>query len=148
MTDDAAPERTRPSPPSGEPPPQSVSMDDGTQVDLAPMAEEICRRYTAEFPDERERYGAAGHAWCIHDNLHLLEWGFLAADGHVDMEAEVTWLARVLESRHFPLVRLARSLEIGSEVLQEGAPAEAARLTSTVWATTAVFVRAHGTFLD
>jgi len=135
-------------PPSGEPPPLAVTMDDGQSFDLLPLAEQICATYRGEFPDEKERYGDAGHAWCVHDNLHLLEWGFQSTEGTVDMEAEVAWLARVLESRDFPLVRLARDLEIGAEVLMAGPASRTRRAVSIVWAKAALMVRSRRTFLD
>lgn len=83
------------------------------------LAREICRRYQAEFPDEQERYGEAGLAWCLHDNQHILNWaiGYLA--GYTDLYRELDWLARVLHARDFPLDRLARDLEIGGAVVVE-----------------------------
>jgi hypothetical protein len=59
-------------PPSGAPPPVTAELRDGEALDLRALAEEICRRYRDEFPDEEERYGDAGVAWCVHDNQHLL----------------------------------------------------------------------------
>ncbi|HXH81203.1 hypothetical protein [Nocardioides sp.] len=86
-------------------------------VELVPLAKEICRRYRDEFPDEAERYGDAGIAWCVHDNQHLLFWGAGAVDGWVDLDRQVDWLATVLETRGFPLDRLARNLDLGAEVI-------------------------------
>ncbi|MCW2834638.1 MAG: hypothetical protein JWN68_2591 [Nocardioides sp.] len=108
----------RPDPPSGTPPPTEARLGD-TVVDLIPLAEEICRRYRDEFPDEAERYGDAGIAWCVHDNQHLLFWGAGAVDGGVDLDRQVDWLATVLEARDFPLDRLARNLDLGAEVILE-----------------------------
>src|SRR5688572_10053367 len=71
------------SPPSGHPPPEEATVGGGPAVALRPVAEEICRRYRAEFPDERERYGDAGIAWCVHDNQHILNWAFLDDRGWV-----------------------------------------------------------------
>jgi hypothetical protein len=88
-------------------------------VSLVPLAEEICRRYRDEFPDEAQRYGDAGNAWCVHDNQHLLFWAASAVSGGVDMDRQVGWLADVLEARDFPLPRLARNLDIGAEVVLE-----------------------------
>jgi len=103
-------------PPSGTQAPRVASGPDG-EIDLVALAHEVCRRYDGEFPDERERYGPAGMAWCEHDNQHLLNWA--VADVHagvVDLDAQVAWLARVLAARDFPLERLARNLELCADV--------------------------------
>lgn len=135
-------------PPSGEPPPESAVLPEGEEVDLVPIALEICSRYRDAFPDEQQRYGDAGHAWCVHDNLYQLFWAFEAASGYLDMTIEVAWLARVLESRDFPLVRLARNLEIAADVLQEQLPSGAGPAVVDEVAAAAVFVRSRTTFLD
>jgi len=104
-------------PPTGTSPPQ-IAHGPGGEIDLVALAQAICRSYDAEFPDERERYGPAGMAWCEHDNRHLLNWA--VADVHggfVDLLEQVAWLARVLAARDFPLERLARNLELGAEVV-------------------------------
>jgi hypothetical protein len=95
-------------PPSGYPPPAEAQLGDRPALDLGALAEEICRRYRAEFPDEEERYGDAGMAWCVHDNQHLLNWAVTEANGYGGFERQVTWLAGVLGARDFPLDRLAR----------------------------------------
>ena len=111
-------------PPGGVPPPTTAVLVGGEEpIDLLALAQEICRRYRAEFPDEHERYGEAGMAWCVHDNQHILGWAVGAHNGYVDLERELTWLARVLEARDFPLERLARNLEIGARVVEELLPA-------------------------
>src|SRR3954463_8902201 len=81
------------SPPRGGTPPPAVSRDvRGREIELRPLAVEICRRYRKEFPDEEERYGEAGNAWCVHDNLHILNWAFLeTAHGSV-LDHQVRWL--------------------------------------------------------
>lgn len=135
-------------PPSGEPPPESAFLPEGDEVDLAPLADEVCRRYRDAFPDEQQRYGDAGHAWCVHDNLYQLFWAFEAASGFLDMTAEVAWLARVLESRDFPLVRLARNLDIVADVLLERLPPGSGPAVVDEVAAAAVFVRSRDTFLD
>lgn len=107
-------------PPAGTPAPRTASTPDGRQIDLAVLAREICRRYDGEFPDERERYGPAGMAWCEHDNQHLLSWAVGDVHGgFLDLLEQVAWLARVLAARDFPLERLARNLVIGSEVVAQ-----------------------------
>ena len=105
-------------PPSGRPPPVIAALPDATELDLVSLAQEICRRYRAEFPDETGRYGPAGAAWCVHDNQHILNWAALSLSWHVDLEKEIAWLARVLEARGFPLERLSRDLEIAAEVIE------------------------------
>jgi len=114
-------------PPSGAAPPATAELDGGGRLDLRALAEEVCRRYRAEFPDERERYGDAGIAWCVHDNQHLINWAVIEARGYGGFERQLAWLAGVLEARDFPLERLARDLELAAVVLdEEGArrPAE------------------------
>jgi len=92
-------------------------------IELAPLAREICSRYSAEYPDESDRYGRAGVEWCIHDNLYLLAWAISDAErGDVDFLVQVKWLAGVLSSREFPLERLARDLQIAAEVLAREHP--------------------------
>jgi hypothetical protein len=107
-------------PPGGTPPPTTAILMGGEEpIDLVALAEEICRRYRDEFPDEQERYGDAGLAWCVHDNQHILAWAVGGRNGYVDLEGELSWLARVLSSRDFPVDRLARDLDIAAEVVRE-----------------------------
>src|SRR6185312_7999490 len=58
---------------------------DGTEVDLEALATEICARYRAEYPDEDERYGAAGEQWCRHDNQYLVSWAVLDTREYVSI---------------------------------------------------------------
>jgi hypothetical protein len=110
-------------PPSGAPPPRQATLADGTVVELGPLAEAVCDRYQAEFPDEQERYGPAGRAWCIHDNLHIFAWAISDAEfGYVRLTEKIAWLARVLDARDFPLERLVRDLEIARDVLLAAHP--------------------------
>ena len=130
-------------PPSGYPPPASAQPRDGETLDLRSLAQEICARYRAEFPDEQERYGDAGMAWCLHDNRHILSWAVNAWNGYGGFEAQLSWLAGVLEARDFPLDRLARDLEIAADVL--AAPHRGLSETLT---TGASFVRSRPSFLS
>ena len=132
--------------PSGEPPPAEAHVEGGERIDLVALAEEICRRYRAEFPDEQGRYGDAGIAWCVHDNQHILNWAVGEANGFVELERELAWLARVLEARDFPIARLARDLEIAADVSREGL-AGSARAIGEALSAGAVFVRSRPTFL-
>ena len=111
-------------PPSGYPPPGHAWLRDGPMLDLRAMAEQICRRYRAEFPDEQARYGTAGMAWCLHDNQHLLNWAITDASGYGGFERQLAWLAGVLAARDFPLDRLARDLEIAADVVEDAALAK------------------------
>jgi hypothetical protein len=107
-------------PPSGSPPPHEATIG-GRVVALGPLADTICERYRDEYPDEQERYGAAGMAWCRHDNQWLLSWAVADARGFIDMREQASWLARVLHARDFPVPRLVRDLEIAAEVVEAGA---------------------------
>lgn len=102
--------------------PRYAPGPDGRALDLVDLAGRVCGRYYEDFPDEDARYGEVGRAWCQHDNQHLLNWTALAAEGLVDLDHEVAWLARVLDRRDFPLDRLARNLELGSEVVRDEVP--------------------------
>jgi hypothetical protein len=137
--------RPRPAPPSGQPPPARAELDDGTEVDLAAIAEEVCARYEASYPDEEERYGPAGHLWCLHDNRHLLNWAVLDTRSYASIEENVTWLAKVLEAREFPLDRLAHDLDIAAEVVALRVPGGAAVAAALTRA--AALVRSRPTFL-
>ena len=111
-------------PPSGAPPPESAELRGGPTLDLRALAEEICTRYRAEFPDEEQRYGDAGVAWCVHDNQHLLNWAVIESNGDGGFERKLAWLAGVLEARDFPLERLVRDLEIAAQVVGQAELAE------------------------
>lgn len=137
--------RPRPAPPSGQPPPLRAELADGSEVDLEALATEVCARYEAEYPDERERYGDAGHDWCVHDNQHLVNWAVLDTREYVKLDEQVAWLAKVLEAREFPLDRLARDLDIAADVVAHRVPGGepvAAALTRG-----AEMVRSRATFL-
>jgi hypothetical protein len=111
--------RPRLAPPSGSAAPVDVVAPDETTVDVRALAQEVCRRYRAEYPDEEQRYGDAGQAWCAHDNQYLLHWALLDAKGTTSLADQVAWLGRVLAARDFPLDRLARDLEICGDVVEE-----------------------------
>ena len=114
---------TRTEPPSGAAPPAEVTLRDGTVLELEPLARETARRHQEEFPDERDRYGEAGFAWCVHDNQHLIAWAVHDAEAlGVDLNEQVRWLAGVLRARHYPVARLARDLELAADVVGERAP--------------------------
>ena len=101
-------------------PPTSAELAPDLAIELEPLAAEICRRYRAEFADEEGLYGAAGSAWCIHDNSYLLAWAIDDVRfGGANFLGNVDWLRRVLTSRNFPEERLARDLELAGEVVAE-----------------------------
>jgi hypothetical protein len=106
-------------PPSGAAPPATAELSGGGALDLRALADEICTRYRAEFPDEQERYGDAGVAWCIHDNQHILNWAITESNGYGGLEGQLVWLAGVLHARDFPVARLRRDLEIAAEVVED-----------------------------
>ena len=137
--------RPRPAPPSGQPPPRQVALADGTEVDLEAVATEVCARYAAEYPDEQERYGDAGQQWCVHDNQHLVNWAVLDTREYVSLEEQVSWLAKVLEAREFPLDRLARDLDIAAEVVGQRVPGGAPVAAALTRA--GAMVRSRPTFL-
>ena len=109
--------RPRLAPPGAAAAPVEAAAPDGAVLDLRALAQEVCRRYRTEYPDEAERYGDAGHAWCVHDNQYLLHWALLDAQGTTSLDEQVAWLARVLGARDFPLDRLARDLELCADVI-------------------------------
>ncbi len=123
---------TRPSPPSGAPPPQVVRLEDGSVLALGPLVDAIADRYYDAYPDEVERYGPAGREWCIHDNLYLLAWAYAAQYGDVRFEEQVLWLARVLHSRDFPIARLAHDLRIAADVVLAEGVVQAAAVAGTL----------------
>lgn len=136
-------------PPEGgdEAPRISSPLAGGDPLDLVALAMAICERYTPEYPDERERYGDAGIAWCVHDNQHLLNWATESVNGELDIRQEVAWLATVLESRDFPVDRLARGLDIAAEVVLDRVGGDGGRQLAAVLTDTAGFVRS-GDFRD
>ncbi len=79
-------------------------------------AEEIARRHLEAHPEDVERHGEHTHAWCVHDNQHILQW---ASDPHVDFDKEIRWLAGVLSARDYPLASLADNLETAAGVVPE-----------------------------
>jgi hypothetical protein len=105
--------------PSGAPPPTEAALIDGSALALLPLAAEITERYAQAFPDEDERYTPRWREWCTHDNQYVLRWAIDDQRGLADLWQQVSWLARVLDARGYPLDRLARSLELGADVLDE-----------------------------
>jgi hypothetical protein len=135
----------RTAPPSGFAPPEEAVLG-GVAIPLGPMCEEIAARYFERFPEDLERYGKeVARAWEIHDTLWLLGWAIGAAEGSVDLPEQVSWLARILEARDFPLSHLAGNLGLAGDVVSErlagGAP-----VAERLWAA-AELVRSTPSFL-
>ena len=139
--------RLRPPEGGDEAPKVSSPLDGGESLDLVALATAICERYRLEYPDERERYGDAGKAWCVHDNQHLLNWATESVNGELDIRLEVAWLATVLEARDFPADRLARDLDIGADIVLDQVAGTGGRKLAAVLTATADFVRS-GDFRD
>ena len=136
-------------PPSGgDAAPLSAVLADGQPLDLVVLATAICRRYREEFPDEAERYGEAGNAWCVHDNQHLLNWAVEAVNDESDMKNDVAWLASVLESRGFPVERLSRNLDLAGDIAGERIAGQPSGQVSGALRDAAEFVRSYGSFRD
>ena len=106
-------------PPSGGMlPPPTVTLADGTQLDLRPLARKISEAHFARHPDELQHYGEAGLEWCTHDNQHLLQWAALDLTGSIDFDEQLRWLTRVLTARGYPIENLADNLRAGESVLK------------------------------
>jgi hypothetical protein len=125
-----------------------VEVAGAGRLDLLRLAEEVCRRYHREFPDELESDGGAARAWCAHDLQHLLSWAAGEVNGYFEMRPQVAWLAKVLEARRFPLDRLARGLDLGAEVVRSEVSDPAGGRLASVLADAAAHVRSQPTFLD
>lgn len=119
-------------PPSGMPPPTRATLPGGRRVSLAPLVETIADRYFEAHPEEVERYGPVGREWCIHDNLHLLNWAILDVRGDTSLVAQVAWLANILGSRGFPLSSLRDDLHIAAAVLRETGDPDLAGLADSL----------------
>jgi hypothetical protein len=133
--------RLRPPEGGDRAPEVSSPLVGGESLDLVALATAICELYRLEFPDERERYGDAGIAWCVHDNQHLLNWATESVNGQLDIKQEVAWLATVLEARDFPVDRLARGLDIGADVVTRQVGGAGGQKLAEVLTATAAFVR-------
>ena len=109
----------RTEPPSGAKAPQSIELANGTTVDLGPLAQQLCQDYFELYPDDLDRYGPAGRAWCEHDSRYLLAWALEdARAGTIDCVEQVKWLGRVLAARSFPIKRLAAHVQLTATALQ------------------------------
>jgi len=112
--------------PSGHPPPEHIVLG-SERIDLKPVAELTTERFLDAFPDELDRYADPDRVreWCEHDTRHLIGWAAAEVRYGSPLAKQLDWLGTVLESRGYPVARLADTLEIAAGVLVEraGAPA-------------------------
>lgn len=114
---------SRLAPPGGVSAPESFEAPDGTRIDLGVLARRLCDLYYDVHPDDLERYGSVGRAWCEHDSRYLLAWALEdARAGAVDVVEQVRWLGRVLAARGYPVDRLADHAELTGAVLRAAVP--------------------------
>jgi hypothetical protein len=105
--------------PGGATPPQSFEFPSGTQIDLGPLAQDVCDLYYDVYPDDLERYGSVGQAWCDHDSRYLIAWALEDARADaIDCVAQVRWLARVIAGCGFPVDRLGRHVALTAALLR------------------------------
>lgn len=98
------------------------------------VAERICERYYAEFPDHDARFGDRGRKYCAHDNAYLIAWLSDALDtaGADSFRTNVVWLHGLLRSRGFPMDAFHRNLELVGEAVADMRPEDAARIGDLV----------------
>ena len=106
--------------PSGHPPPEHITLG-AERIDLKPLAEQTTQRFLARFPDELDRYENPDRVreWCEHDTRHLIAWAAAEVNRGSSLARQLDWLGTVLESRGYPVARLADTLEIAAGVLIE-----------------------------
>ena len=114
-------------PAGGLAPPQAVTLPDATELDLRPIARKVTDAHFARHPDELERYGEAGRAWCTHDNQHLLNWAALDLDGRADFDRQLRWLSNVLTARGYPLENVGDNLRTAAAVIESEAAGASAQ---------------------
>ncbi len=133
--------------PGGHPPPEHITLE-RRRIALAPIAAIVTERFLERHPDELERYDdpARVREWCEHDTRHLIGWAAAEAERGTPMAKQLDWLGVVLESRGYPVQRLADTLEIAADVLGEqlGADADAINRSLT---SGAAHVRSKPSFL-
>lgn len=98
------------------------------------VAQTICDRYYAEFPDHDERYGDRGRRYCAHDNAYLAAWLVDALDtaGHGSFATNVEWLRRLLEARGFPMDAFRTNLHLVGEAVATLRPDDRQRIDELV----------------
>ena len=118
------------------------TSDPGFPGEFLEIAERICERYYAEYPDTDERYGARGRNYCAHDNAYLVGWMLQAAALATPaiLERNVRWLADLLAAREFPMERYARNLQFVADAIVEAGLGTAGDIQSVVGPTLAALV--------
>jgi len=98
------------------------------------IAQSICDRYYAEFPDHGERFGDRGRSYCVHDNAYLVAWLVDALDiaGHGSFAANVEWLRGLLEARGFPMDAFRRNLYLVGEAVATLRPDDTRRIDELI----------------
>ena len=98
------------------------------------VAEGICERYYAEFPDQDARYGDRGRAYCAHDNAYLVAWMIdaLGVAGEASFARNVDWLRGLLEARGFPMEAFRRNLSLVGDAVAVLRPEDAGRIQRLV----------------
>jgi len=98
------------------------------------IAEKICDRYYAEFPDHDARFGDRGRRFCAHDNAYLVAWLVDALDtaGRESFEMNVEWLRGLLEARGFPMDAFRRNLQLVGEAVTAMRPDDRQRIDEMV----------------
>lgn len=98
------------------------------------IAQEVCDRYYAEFPDHDGRYGDRGRRYCAHDNAYLVAWlvDALDAAGPASFAVNVEWLRGLLEARGFPMGAFRRNLQLVGEAVATLRPDDAQRIDELV----------------
>lgn len=89
---------------------------------LVPLAEAVTERHLERHPEDVGRYGQdLAWEWCVHDMQHVLAW----AISDQEFEGQLTWLARVLDAREYPVGNLIDCTMTAADVVEEELPAPA-----------------------
>lgn len=110
------------------------TADPGFPEQWLEVAEGICERYYAEFPDHDERYGGRGRAYCAHDNAYLVAWlvDALGVAGETSFGRNVAWLRGLLDARNFPMDAFQYNLTLVGEAVTRLRPDEAETIARLV----------------
>ncbi len=133
--------------PGGHPPPGHITLQE-ERISLAPIVAAVAERFLERHPDELERYENPElvREWCEHDTRHLIAWAAAEAERGSPLTKQLDWLGVVLESRGYPVQRLADTLEISAAVLAERLGPGAENINASLTAG-AAHVRSKPTFL-
>ena len=133
--------------PGGQPAPEHIILAN-QRIALAPIAAIVTDRFLERHPDELERYEnpALVREWCENDTRHVIGWANAEAERGSSLAKQLDWLGVVLESRGYPVQRLADTLELSAGVLREQLGPEAEKIHRSLTAG-AAHVRSKPTFL-